>query len=379
VSGRKRIKIRRGRASSGFEAIIEAAKKEAAKVANFKGFKSGKKSGIKAQEKKTEKVEKELAHTRDRLERHDVEAIKLSTRLRIVEKALSRIVHTVKDNNFHTRLLLNLNDAGVRMAQQSEHATLATNKWKFVWGDGDVMRDDDGVDRVASTMQRHRLHPGRKVPIREMWPIWESVARTERPDIDPIQGMRGAWYWNARRYSTHSSAMNAWRRHMHNKQTAEQERAALDALMPGPEDEDAFGEVVEDVPYVDSDTPEYTEIAGADAERRTRNMRNRINGFLRSCELQSCSYWTRYYSERLDIIDGEEHTDLSPFNRVCAHFVVPLYDWDDDNWNSFAMDVNYYLEVVQNNGHAAADSPSTRRRRRGRSAVTRQGYNRSNY
>ena len=396
-TGRKRIKIRRGRAGSEFEAIVEAAKKEAAKDANFKGFKTGKKAGVNSERKKTEKVQQQLTATLERLERHDVEALKLSTRLRIVEKALSSIVHTVTDNNFDTRLLLNLNSAGVRMASADEHGILATNKWKFVWGDGtEVVRDDDGVDRVTSTMQRHRLHPGRKIAIREMWPIWDSVPNVERPDIDPMQGMRGAWYYDTRRYSTHSSAMNAWRRHMHNKQTAQAERLARNRLMPEAEYEesDDVDEMIadSDAAYVDEDTPEYREIAGADAERRTRNMRNRINGFFRSCELESCSYWTRHYSDRQEVIDNEAYNDLNAFNRVCAHFAVPLYDWDNDNWAQFRSDVNYYLEVTQNGGAVMAGAPSTRRRRSRHRAVDRTydnvndrnrrrrgGYNRSNY
>lgn len=373
-----RIKIRMRRESSDtLEQMINAARKEAAKEANFKGFKSGKKVGIKAQEKKTEQVTKDMAALRETLNRRDTDALALSTRLRIVEKALSSIVHTVKDNNFDTRLLLNLNSAGVRMMSSDEFGMLATNKWKFVWGDA-VVRDEDGVDRTMSTMQRHRLHPGHRIPIREMWPIWNAVSVNERPDIDPIQGMRGAWYWNARRYSTHSSAMNAWRRHMHNKQEAQTistpEMVSRDVDSPHQLD---YVVEEEDAAYVDEDTPEYREIAGADAERRTRNMRNRINGFMRSCELESCGYWTRHYTNNQNVIDSESFGDLNAFNRVCSNFAVPLYDWDEDNWEGFRANVNYFLEVRQHSGWIAAGEP--RRRRRARRAVVRQGYNRDNY
>ena len=296
-----------------------------------------------------------------------------------MEKALSSIVHTVTDNNFNTRLLLNLNDAGVRLASADEHGLLATNKWRFSWDESSVLRDEDGVDRVTSVMHRHRLHPGVKIPIREMWPIWNAVSTSERPDIDPIQGMRGAWYWNARRYSTHSSAMNAWRRHMHNQQTEREERAALDSLMPEPEFEDEDAAYVdEDAPaYVDGATREFMPMGSAERERRTRNMRNRINGFMRSCELESCGYWTRHYSNNLDVIDSESFGDLNAFNRVCSNFAIPLHDWNEDNWEGFRSNVNYFLEVRQHSGWIAAGEP--RRRRRARRSVTRQGYNRSNY
>ena len=418
-----RIKIRLRRESSDtLEQMISVAKKEAAKEANFKGFKSGKKSGMMQEKKKTDKVMRDLESTRERLRRHDVEATTLSARVRTIEKVLSEMAHTFTENNFNTRLLLKLNDSGVPMRSSDEHGLLATNKWKFAWGSATgVLRDEDGVDRTMSSMQRHRLHPGHRIPIRDMWPIWNAVSTSERPDIDPIQGMRGAWYYDTRRYSTHSSAMNAWRRHMHNKQTAQAEREARNALMPEPEfeeeqteeaympapeqlsddvdemnadndarytDEDAFGEVIadSDAAYVDEDTPEYREIVGADTERRTRNWRNRINAFLRSCELSSCRYWTTYYADSQEIIDNEAHNDLNAFNRVCSHFAVPLHDWDDDNWDRFRQDVNYYLEVIQNNGNIAAGDPSIRRRRRGRRSVTRddsrtrpRGYQRSNY
>lgn len=376
-SGRKRIKIRRGRASSGFEQIIESAKKEAAKAANFKGFKSGKKSGINSERKKTEKVEKDL-------ERENKLTTKLEGRLYMVQQGLSACIKEKPE------VALLLSAKGLRMANTG---TDFTERWVFLWDEDGVVRDVDGVDRVQSSMQRHRLHPGRRIPIREMWPIWDSVNTSERPDIDPMQGMRGAWYYDTRRYSTHSSAMNAWRRHMHQKQTAQVEREARNRLMPEPEFEEEEPEELlnPNAAYVDEDTPEYREIAGADAERRTRNWRNRINGFLRSCELESCRYWTKHYFNRQDVIDNEAYNDLNAFNRVCAHFAVPLYDWDDDNWTQFRGDVNYYLEVTQNGGAVMAGAPSTRRRRSGRSAVTRDetnarrrerysgGYNRSNY
>jgi hypothetical protein len=386
----------RRESSDTIEALLNAAKKEAAKEANFRGFKSGKKSGISSEKKKTDKVMRDLESTRERLRRHDIEATTLSARVRAIEKVLSEMAHTFTENNFNTRLLLKLNDSGVPMRSSDEHGILATNKWKFAWNDASgVVRDEDGVDRSQATMQRHILHPGRRIPIREMWPIWEAVHRSERPDIDPMQGMRGTWYYNTRRYSTHSSAMNAWRRHMHNQQTTQLESAARNALMPEPEfEEEQTEEVYMPAPeelsdpnaaYADEESPIYTPTTSAERERLTRNWRNRINSFLRSCELESCRYWTKHYLQRAAVIEADNNP--TPFNRVCASFTVPLYDWDEGNWNAFRLSVNYYLEVRQNSSPHEAGEP--RPRRRGRRAVTRNesrnsrtrslGYNRSNY
>ncbi len=382
----KRIKIRRGRAGSAFEQIIESAKKEAAKVANFKGFKAGVKSGIKKEKKRSEQIDAELTTSRRMLERHDREAMTLSGRLRQVEKALSAIVHAEDVEDESTYVVLRLNSNGIRLQKREEQSVLATNKWRFLWGDeatAGIVRDTDGIDRSQSTMTRHRHHPGRQIPRRPMHEIWDALAEVEVPDVDPMQGMRRTWYWNRRRYSSHGAAMNAWRRHMHRRMEARViPEGTPSSFIPVAEDdepEDIFDDepTQEESDNVDELNPPEIAQPGHDIERRRANMRNRINQFLRSCELESCRYWTRHASLNLTAIEEarDAQVALNPFLAVCWAFTQPLEHWDNDRFHTFRTDVNYYLEVVQNRGAEAAGTPTTRRRRR----AARAGYNRSNY
>jgi len=235
------------------------------------------------------------------------------------------------------------------------------------------------------------LHPGRKIPIREMHPIWDALPETEVPNVDPMQGMRNAWYWNRRRYSSHGAAMNAWRRHMHQNVQANTIDPALPTSYIPPahehhlEDEDELwnedassAEVIsverESDNVEEMNPPPLSE--GFASVRRERNMRNRINTFLRSCNIERCSYWTREYSNHQGSIRTarREGNTLTPFLRVCRHFEVPLEHWDGDNWAAFRQDVSFYMET----GHAGRPRRRRRRRASGRE-INGGGYNRSNY
>lgn len=369
-SQNKRIKIRMRRDSSdSIESLILQARKEAAKEANFKGFKAGVKSGTSKQKKKTEEVSAQLVEQREK-------AAMLEGRLYAVERVLTECI--IEKPEVVTLLAAK----GLRM---SDTGTDFTARWVFQWDT--VVRDMDGVDRVTSALQRHRLHPGARIPVREMWDLWNALTVNERPDLDPMQGTRGAWYYNERRYSTHSSAMNAWRRHMHNKYLNSEPHTIPEPGTPhnNPRVPGAI-EPDEAVEYRDEDefgTPFATGTDPANVSRRRNNMRNRINRVLRSHELNPVSYWTRHYTDNQGVIDTEAYTDLSPFNRVCSWFAVPLEEWDDVSWTEFRQDISYYLEVLQNSGETAAGTPSTRRRSGRRRESTRyraaRGYNRDNY
>lgn len=229
------------------------------------------------------------------------------------------------------------------------------------------MRDGDGVDRVQTTMQRHRLHPGHRIRVADMHVIWESVPNTELPTIDPIQGIRGAWYWNMRRYSSHSSAMNAWRRVMHNRaemnvphtldSDIEEESDDVDEMRvrehvsPHQLDHTVLEPTEDDLEEADSAPTLFYEDADDFANRGegnavwARSMRNRLNILLRDHGLRSCSFWERSY--RLHIAHIEDRNDLSAWGEVAASFEVPLYDWDGESYNAFCAAVSTYLEETQ--------------------------------
>lgn len=84
-------------------------------------------------------------------------------------------------------------------------------------------------------------------------------------------------------------------------------------------------------------------------------MRNRINLFLRSVEMRSCSFWER--SHRLHVVPimadndragRQDLTGLSSWGCVCAAFAVPLRLWDEESYHAFCATVNEYLEQTQN-------------------------------
>lgn len=419
---KKRIKIRRGPASTDpLQVLIKAATKEAQKEAGFKGFKSGVKSGTKKAQKKVEKLEKELTATQQRLTAAENNNGVSFLRLRTVEKALSRMVAEIKDNNFDTRLLLNLNDSGVPMRQVGEHAKLSVHKWCFAWVGNEVLRDTDGVDRRMPSQggfARHRLHPTHKIPIREMHPIWDSVSNAEVPDIDPMQGMRGTWYWNRRRYSSHSAAMNAWRRHMHNRvggndipaeypdsfipravetdEDAPMETVSRAIVSPHQledevleDEDDNMDHIYQEQPEEDSDDwEEDIPHMAADPEildrmRRRTNIRGRCNALLRGNQLPSCRYWEQLYAENMPAIDSaRDHHALSPLCRIASHFMQPYEDWDNDNYDMFCRSVSNYIErttgaIRLRDSNRMQGVRRTRRRASGREYSG--GYNRSNY
>lgn len=398
---KKRIKIRRGRDDQGLEALVKKASKEASKEAGFKGFKSGVKSGTKKGQKKVEALEKELTNARERLATSENVGMVLSSRLRTVEKALSGMIAEIKDHNFDTRVLLNLNNSHVPMRQSSDHARLSTHKWVFNWPGNEVARDEDGVDRTISdqSFSRHRLHPGRKIPIREMHPIWDAVAANEVPDVDPMQGMRGVWYWNRRRYSSHSAAMNAWRRHMHQRVQGNDIPAGTpSSYIPRAhevDEDDDIDHIYQEQPEEDSDdwsdaTPimEDEDLMGADPEildrmRRRVNIRGRCNALLRGNQMPSCRYWEQLYAENMPAIDSaRDHHALSPLCRVASHFMQPYEDWDNENYAMFCRSVSHYLErttgaIRLRDSNRMQGRGRTRRRASGREYDG--GYNRSNY
>lgn len=356
AEGKNRIKIRRGRDSDAMEQAIQKAAKELSKHASFKAFKSGVKSGKGSMQKKVGVLETELNNTRSRLASSESVGMVLSGRIRVLEKALSAMVDN--DDAFGTRVLTGLQAQHVLMRMRAEETVQATNKWILVWDDSAVTRDEDGVDRVTSTFTRHRLHPGRKIPIREMHPIWDALPLNEVPDVDPMQGMRNAWYYNRRRYSSHGAAMNAWRRHMHRRM----EGNTIPEGVPSTYIPPAHEQLDEDIPLAEERGEDrnpafddiYREINAEEdldneeRERRRNNMRNRLNGLLRSHNVDRVSYWTREYSWNMNTIEDIAREDMNPHQRVYSHFAVPLEDWDDDNWAAFRQDISYYLETNRN-------------------------------
>lgn len=344
-----RIKIRMRRESSDLlQLALKAAQKQAAKEAGFKGFKSGVKSATNKAKKAKEVMLREL-------ERERVEHRHTMARVDILTTAVERVVmagHTSTDVFASHGVYLE------RFKNRRENMY----RWRVVWdsnapaAQSEVRRDSDGVDRVTTTMQRHRLHPGARIRVADMSVIWASVSDQERPTIDPMQGMRGTWYYNARRYSSHSSAMNSWRRFMHERATPDNADFMTPATLRD-DDDDGTND-----PGYTEDGMEPTEMTEDELEEEdcapepmTRNrhadsmrVRNRLNMICRNIGVRSCSFWERTCHLNLTPVRARAHAGLSPYLQVAAHFDMPLHDWDEDNVQSFIASVNNYLEQTQN-------------------------------
>ncbi len=369
-----RIKIRMRRESSDLlQLALASAQKEARKEAGFKGFKSGVKSATNKAKKAKETLLREIDRER--------ELHRLATaRADILTRAIERCVmagHVSCDQFAQNGVTLE------RYKNRRENMY----RWRVTWDtdtpatNAAVVRDVDGVDRVQTVMQRHRLHPGTRIRVADMAVIWASVTDAERPTIDPMQGMRGTWYWNARRYSSHSSAMNAWRRVMHNRANAlvpgmtdeelefvessvERQREVDQNRMAGVPDEPTEDDLEEadSAPTAFADEDEDEEYPHEFPVARTRNMhaessrvRNRVNLFLRSVSMRSCSYWERNHRQyvapimaRNDQAGRQDETGLSAWGHVCAAFAVPLRHWDEESFQSFCARASEYLEQTQN-------------------------------
>lgn len=397
---KKRIKIRMGRATSDpFHAALLQAKAKAEKEAKVlikaaggKGYKSGVTKQKKLEKKKRDELNAALDRSEDREQM-------LKDRLTRVDICLSLLC---EENEDHIVLL---NSKGLRMGcfgpPQNESYKLLWDQGAATMSgtaneNGSVEYETEEAETDITSSKRHRLHPGHKIAIQDMWDIWAAAGRNKK-DVDPMQGMRGAWYWNERRYSSKSSAMNAWRRHMRSKRVeveentvvqtrVERDENGVDRSVAEVDSENAVftAEDPDDDDFDESPLPFMAEHDFDEGDlRHGRNIRNRLNRFFRNHEEPSLSWWMRHRDTNIETIEQAQAVDglrTSPFMRVLMSFTVPVEHWDDDNWEAFRQSYNHYLEVKTNRGARVAGEPT--RRRRGRRATrgsTNRGYNRSNY